>query len=211
MSDKIQTMRLGNASGRMIWTAVLAGMLLVACGPSLPPETAAPTAMPEIETNSEQAQRPSMEPDENAYPVPEEAPAVENAYPVAPLPDPTQVPDSYPAVEEVFAEPRFLIDQPLSAQDSVVTGQAPPDLALAVVDVSSGGIVLGSGISTEDGQFSIGVAELPVEHLVGITFSDLQPGKSHAQMSQELFPHRGEGFMNIPNIGIFFDTAVVGS
>ncbi len=154
-----------------------------------------------------------MPADENAYPPPAELPMVEEAYPVEtlPLPSPTLVPGSYPAAEEVFAEPRFRLDLPLNVQDRVVNGQAPPNLALAVVDVSSGGGVLGVGSSDADGRFSIGVSGLPDGHRVGITFSKLRPGKTHADMSREYFPHRGEGFMNIPNIGIFFDTAMVES
>ena len=90
-----------------------------------------------------------------------------------------------------------------------MTGQAPPDLALAIVDITFNGIVLGVGVSDSDGRFSIGVEELPDGHRVGITFAELQAGKTIADMSYEYFPHRGEGFMNLPNVGIFFDTTMI--
>jgi len=91
----------------------------------------------------------------------------------------------------------------------MVSGQAPPDLAIAVVDVTYGGVVLGSGVSDADGRFVIGVQSLPDGNRVGITFAELQSGKTLAQMSQEYFPHRGEGFINIPNVGIYFDSSLV--
>lgn len=208
MSKTIKDSKLVDASGRFIWINLLLGvvLLLAACGPSSAPVQTAETPV----MDSEEA--PNIQLDEAAYPSPVEETAAEEAYPVEPipLPDPTQVPESYPAAAVVFAEPRFHIDLPILAEDKVVNGQAPPNLALAVVDVSSGGILLGSGVSTADGQFTIGVSGLPDGHRVGITFADLQPGKTHADMSREYFPHRGEGFMNIPNVGIFFDSALVG-
>jgi len=212
--------RLGAAWGRswLITILVITILLLAACGPSTPPEATAPEATaPVLEQagneNAYPAQEPNLQPVESAYPPPVEIPEVVDAYPVdpPPLPDPTVVPESYPAAAEVFAEPRFRLDLPLNKEDRIVTGQAPPNLALAVVDVTSGGRVLGVGASDGDGRFTIGVQDLPEGYRVGITFSELQPGKTHADMSVEYFPHRGEGFMNIPNVGIFFDTAMVES
>ncbi len=197
---------------RWVLAALLVGMILVlaACGPSTAPESSAPTLEQESSEEADLQQEPNDQISESGYPPPQ-APVVEEAYPVEPipLPSPTLVPGSYPPAEEVFAEPRFRLDLPLSADDRVVNGQAPPNLALAVVDVSSGGGVLGVGVVGGDGRFSIGVRDLPEGHRVGITFSELQPGKTHAEMSEEYFPHRGEGFMNIPNIGIFFDSTLV--
>lgn len=209
--------KLGDTFSWAIWVSVIASMilLLAACGPSIPPEEVPPTPKSvEENDNGEAAQESNLPSVDSAYPPDVNLPEQDEAYPVepAPLPAPTQPPDSYPAVvEELFAEPRFRLDLPLTAEDSVVNGQAPPNLALAVVDVSSGGIVLGSGVSDADGRFSIGVPGLPDGHRVGITFSELQPGKTHPEMSQEYFPHRGEGFINIPNVGIFFDSTLIES
>ena len=78
-----------------------------------------------------------------------------------------------------------------------------------MVDITFNGIILGSGVSNDDGRFNVSVRPLPQGHLIGITFADLPPGKSFNDMSIELYPHRGDGFMNLPNVGIFFDTALV--
>jgi hypothetical protein len=190
--------------------SVIMLLLLTACGPSTAPEPA-----PAEEPAADPLQ-PAAEVEEStgeeAYPPPVvEIPAAEAAYPVAPPPTPLPptVPDSYPAAEEVFAEPRFRLDLPLQAGATTVSGQAPPDLALAVADVTYNGVILGTGVSDADGRFVIGVQALPEGNRVGITFAELQPGKTLTDMSFEYFPHRGEGFMNLPNVGIYFDTAMV--
>lgn len=194
------------------WLPFVAGLilLLAACGPSAPPpQVSAPTSVTvEATVPAGELEIPQ---DESAYPPPVEMPQIDEAYPVEtlPPPEPTQVPDSYPAVEEVFAEPRFRMDTPLTADSGVVSGQAPPNLAIAIVDISTGGEMLGAGVSDAEGLFTIGVSRLPVGHQLGVTFSELEPGKTHAEMSEEYFPYRGDGFMNIPNIGIFFDTVIV--
>lgn len=199
---------------RLRWMILCLGaiLLLAACGPSTPPEQgAAPTSTADSELPL-QAQEADNQQGEGGYPSPIQLPHVDEAYPVGTLPPPppaTQAPASYPAAEEAFVEPRFRIDVPLSAASNVVTGQAPPNLAIAVADISSGGELLGSGVSDAEGQFRIGVSRLPEGDQVGITFAELQPGKTYAEMSEEYFPHRGDGFMNIPNIGIFFDSAIV--
>lgn len=214
MSKMFSRSRLDRISGYVVWAAVFVGMisLLAACGPAAAPEVLAPTPVTENNENMVPTESAELQSGESAYPAPAEAPMVTEAYPVDPLPvpSPTPLPDSYPVEDEGFAEPRFRIDLPLTKDDRVVIGQAPANMALAIVDVSSGGIVLGTGVSTDEGQFTIGVRGLPDGHRIGVTFSDLEPGKTYADMSVDYFPHRGEGFMNIPNIGIFFDTALVG-
>lgn len=213
-------------------------LLLVACGPSVPPasdqpvdgEGASPLQTVEEGTAEEAVPPPADEESaaEKAYPLHEvkesaaeegypvqavEENIADEAYPVAPLPvpSPTIDPENYPPPppEEIFAEPRFRFDSPLNAGSTLVTGQAPPDLALAILDVTLNGAILGIGASDSDGRFSINVQELPDGHRVGITFAELQAGKTIADMSIEYFPHRGEEFMNLPNLGIFFETAMV--
>ena len=195
-------------------------LLLAACGPSTPPQQAEAPASTDSSAvagtaDAAEAVEPTQEPEsqrvESAYPPPALMPQAGEPYPVEtlPPPPPTQVPDSYPSAEEVFEEPRFQFDGPLTADSSNVTGQAPPNLSLAIADISSGGELLGTGVSDAGGRFDIGVSALPEGHQVGITFAALEPGKSYAEMSEKYFPHRGDGFMNVPNIGIFFVTAVV--
>jgi hypothetical protein len=119
--------------------------------------------------------------------------------------------ESYPApvASEEFKEPRFRFDLPLTEGSTSASGQSPPNLAITIVDITFNGVVLGSGVSNDDGRFNVSVQPLPQGHRIGITFADLPPEKSFNDVSMELYPHRGDGFMNLPNVGIFFDTALV--
>ena len=199
----------------LLGVAITFLLLLAACGPAATPDSTPiiesdqnlPVVVSEAEGDSG-----AESTGEAAYPPPVtvEIPGVEEAYPVIPPPPiPTTVPESYPSTEEVFAEPRFRFDGPLKAGSTTVSGQAPPDLALAIVDITFNGVLLGTGVSDADGRFTIGVSPLPDGNRVGVTFAELQPGKTLADMSYEYFPHRGENFMNLPNVGIYFETALV--
>lgn len=158
-------------------------------------------------------------PSEEAYPaataVPEEPADPTGSYPPAasPTPLPTAtMPAEYPADEpaEQFLEPRFRLDLPLQPGATLVTGQAPPGLALIVADVTYNGEVLGSGVVGDDARFSIEVASLRPGNRVGITFGEIEEGLSLVDMAEKYYQYRGEGFINIPNVGIFFDSALVG-
>lgn len=172
-------------------------VLLVACGAANNPN---PTQNAQTEgypsqTNSDVSQN------DSGYP------AVE----VVPSPEVNESVSAYPGTESEEVEldqPRFQFDTVLTAGMTEVSGQAPPNLPLAVVDISFNGIILGSGVSDENGHFSIGVAPLPDGHRVGLAISDLQ-GKTLEQMVEELYPYRGDDFMNVPNVGIFFETTMV--
>jgi len=37
----------------------------------------------------------------------------------------------------------------------------------------------------------------------------LPEGMDIAQTAEAYFPHRGEGFQNLPNLGVFYDTTLV--
>lgn len=120
-------------------------------------------------------------------------------------------PSSYPAVAtaEVFQEPRFRIDQPVGVNSSAITGQAPPNTPIAVLDITYNGAVLGIGRSDENGRFSIPVSGLVSGNRIGLGISELAPGQTLEQMAEMYFPYRGEGYMNIPNLGMYFDTALI--
>lgn len=189
-------------------------LLLAACGGATGTPAAAPTAMVEEPTSVALPTVPPA-PDEEGYPAPGVVEPTVNPYPAegeAALP-PTATPlGGYPpSGEETFMEPRFRIDQPLATGATTVTGQAPPNVAIAVLDVTFNGALLGSGRSDADGRFTIPVSPLEEGHRIGITVGELEPGQSLTQMAEKYFPHRGEGFMNLPNVGIFFDTAQVQS
>lgn len=201
-----------------IWLLLLLGLLLLsaACGPTAPAGESEGTLEQPVDSAAAATATP-MPIGENAYPAPQaplptEAPG---SYPVEPdlPPTATPFPDVYPPppAEEQFLEPRFAFDLPLQAGAAVVTGQAPPNLSIALVDVTSNGTLLGSGVTTADGTFSIGVQGLPEGNRIGITFGELEPGLDIADMSIKYFPYRGENFMNLPNVGIMLETALVGS
>jgi hypothetical protein len=190
---------------------VVASLLLVACGTASPPATVAPLDGGLAPTTSADSGLPTTN---EGYPPPAAAPETTAAYPAGgapPSPEPTLEPGSYPPsqVAEAFKEPRFRFDQPLAADATTVSGQAPPDVALAIADITFNGAILGSGRSDADGRFSIPVSPLPAGHRIGVTVAELRPGQTISDMSAEYYPHRGDGFMNLPNLGVFFETALV--
>ena len=162
--------------------------ILGACGPSGDEEEnpTSPVASPYPSSGSE-----SIE-ENGVYP----APAVAEE-PSDPYPPPT-----------ASDKPAFQLDLPLKVGATTVTGQAPESLPLAIVDISFGGVVLGTGQSEEDGRFSIPVTPLPEGHRIGVTITEIEAGITFEEIAEQYFPYRGEGFMNVPNIGIFYDTAI---
>jgi hypothetical protein len=210
--------RLSTKQKRILMPGILVLLLaLAACGPatdqspegSVAGQTAQPTAVP-LATVEEAQVNPANE----GYPPPPPViMPVEESYPAETLPPPsaTPFPDVYPPPTEavVYVEPRIRLDLPVSSSDSVVTGTAPAGLALAVVDVTYNGALLGAGSTSNDGQFSINVDGLIEGNRLGLTFDELEPGMSLADMSIKYYPHRGEGFMNLPNVGVILDSTLI--
>ena len=196
---------------RYLTFAGLVVLLLSACGPSTP-------ATPTTETQEEatRAATPTtVQSEAPGYP----APGAEEGYPVAPTrdrsigyPDPaSEVPAAYPAPEEERGGPKGPIFAltPVQAGDTVVEGVAPFDLQLAIVDVTFGGNILGTGRSDAEGDFSISVEPLIEGHRIGISVIAQDGTSTVEDIAVEYFPYRGEQFMNLPNVGVFFDTATV--
>ena len=194
---------------------------LAACGPPAEqvPENSA--AGQESAPTAENSDAPIVGEEMPAYPGSDAYPSFQSttsvdaqeSYPAEtlPPPSPTTAPDVYPSPteEEVFAEPRILLDLPVSVGDTVVTGQAPVGLALAAIDVTYNGAVLGQGKTDADGRFSINVNNLVEGNRLGLTFAELEPGLSIAEMSIKYYPHRGDGFRNIPNVGVILDSTLI--
>lgn len=189
---------------------VAALLLLAACGPGA--QQAVPTAE---SAPAQDAALPTLPPADAAtegYPAPVVVATPADPYPAGeqPAPAPTVDPAGYPPPEEVFQEPRFRIDQPVPVSATEIAGQAPPDTPLAIVDISYNGAVLGVGRSDANGRFAIPVTGLVEGNRIGLGIGEVPAGQSLEQMAEFYFPHRGEGFMNIPNVGIYFDTTLVG-
>lgn len=206
--------------------ALLFVALTAACGPAASDSDVVPTAAAvdeqaapalneapvetQVEPPADLPTVPAAVPE--SYPAPEVI--VESAYPgagevVVPAGDAMAEPYPPPVTEEVFLEPRFRFDQPLTANAISVTGQAPPDLAVAILDVTYNGAVLGQGRTDANGRFTITVSPLIEGNRIGITVGELQPNQSLNQMAEQYYPYRGDGFMNVPNVGILFDTVLV--
>jgi hypothetical protein len=203
------------------WILILSALVLLivvsACGPSAEQTSNEPA---EGQVSEATAVPPNVEVEAPAYPAADSyppslsiVPQVTEAYPIEtlPPPSPTPVPDIYPppTVEEVFAEPRIRLDLPVSAGDTVITGQAPAGLSLAVIDVTYNGALLGQGKTGDDERFSIAVNGLVQGNRLGLTFGELEAGMSIADMSIKYYPYRGEGFMNIPNVGVILDSTLI--
>ena len=188
-------------------------LLVAACGgaattttPTLPAATEGASGEGALSPSDATATPPAA-PGGDAYPAPNVASV--DPYPAegeAALPAESYPP---PAVEETFLEPRFRIDQPVTAATTTLTGQAPPNLTLAVLDVTYGGAPLGIGESDANGAFAISVSGLTVGNRIGLAIGALPNGMDIAQTAETYFPHRGEGFQNLPNIGVFYDTTLV--
>jgi hypothetical protein len=190
-------------------TILSALLLLVACGPN--GQQASPTVESAPADSGIVPTAPPADAAGQGYPAPTVAAAPDEPYPSGAVPTapPTFTPSSYPPAEEVFQEPRFRIDQPVSVSATTISGQSPPNTPLALLDITYNGAVLGLGRSDENGRFSIPVTGLVEGNRIGLGIGELAQGQTIEQMAEFYFPYRGEGFMNIPNLGIYFDTTLV--
>lgn len=196
-----------------IYLFVLGGLLLltVACGNepenNLLPEaeaTAAPvvvtaTAPASSETAPESQNTGYPAPDESslAYPPPENTAAADEGYP-----PPSEAPIATDGV-------RFSFASDTQAGDTVVRGTAPPNLSIAILDITLNGVVLGQGVSDADGNFEISVSPLPASRRIGIAFASLEDGLTLGEMGDKYYPYRGDNFMNLPNVGLFMETMMI--
>lgn len=183
-----------------------AAALLVGCGSAAPPASPTLESAAEVLVTAAVAPTTTAPAAGEAYPPPTAAPA--EAYPAEG--QATATPAPYPPAAETFLEPRFRFDQPVSVTAAAINGQAPPNTSLAILDVTFNGVLLGTGRSGEDGRFSIPVSGLVEGNRIGVSVGELAEGQTLNQMAEQYFPYRGEGFMNLPNVGIFFDTVLVG-
>lgn len=144
-------------------------------------------------------------PDSGSYPAPENdwiGPAIGSQRDGG---DPYPAPAQEPTIEGV----RFAIDRPLRAGQTTVTGAAPENTFVILSDITYAGQTLGEGQSDENGRFSIVVSPLTGGNRVGLSVSTLQGSQSMAEVVQEYYPYRGEGYIEVPNVGVFFDSALV--
>lgn len=188
-------------------------LFLVACGPS---ETALPTAPTSPPTETEVENPTAVLPEPTAvlnesgypaegsqlgYPVPSEAASDPAGYPPpAPSAEPTRATDGV----------IFSFSEPITAGQTQISGTAPPMLSIAIVNVTYNGSVLGTGSSGQDGNFTINVSPVPAGVRLGIALAQLDDYPSLDAAVNDLYGYRGDNFMNVPNVGIYFETFKVG-
>lgn len=125
-----------------------------------------------------------------------------NSSPLSPLKLSVESPVKMPDTNKV----RFKLDKPLIEGMTIVTGQGPKGVLLQVVDVTAGGDVLGSSAINDNGRFRIELrAPLRAGHKVGIELATPREAETWLM----LWELRGEDAEAIPQMGYFFDTAVV--
>jgi Big-like domain-containing protein len=102
----------------------------------------------------------------------------------------------------------FQFDKPIVAGATTVTGTGPAGVPILLEDVTFMGALMGQTNVGQDGRFSFTVPPLEAAHRLGVTLGDLSGTKWTAE--QFYSPgYQGDGAMQTPNVGFFFDTAQV--
>jgi hypothetical protein len=107
--------------------------------------------------------------------------------------------------------PAFEIEEPVLAGALQVRGKGPYNIPIVIVNVTMAAEPLGSGIITSDGTFSIDVPELIANHRIGIMAGVIKetPVPSNEAYIESLEQFGGEGYMNLPHIGVIFASSLV--
>ena len=198
-------------------------LFLVACGPGetmLPTAPTASSTRPATETETETGSPTAVLPEptavsavsnESGYPA--EAETNESGYPV-----PSETagdPEGYPP-PAATAEPTratdgviFSFNEPVTAGQTEISGTAPPLLSIAIVNVTYNGSDLDTGSRDQDGNFTINVSPVPAGVRLGMALAQLDDYPSLDAAVSDLYAYRGDNFMNVPNVGIYFDTLKV--
>jgi len=119
------------------------------------------------------------------------------------LQSPLQSPMDTPNVN---SRVRFKLDIPLIEGMTRVTGQGPKGVLLHVVDITAGGEIIGRGTIGDDNRFEIKLTvPLKAGRKIGIELGTARESGTWLA----LWELRGENAEAIPQIGYFFDTAIV--
>lgn len=178
---------------------ILILFLLTACGlseatPTITDESDEPLVLypaPEIVRDEAQEGYPAptqTTPQEQVYPPPSPEVVVDNPYP-----DPVSPQDGT----------LVALNRPIRRDDGVINGVGVPGLTVFLVNVTSMGEPLGSGVIDDDGMFAVDVGDLESGIQIGLAADIVGFGL----MADDIIP--GEGEMSIPQVGYFYDTVVV--
>jgi hypothetical protein len=105
--------------------------------------------------------------------------------------------------------PAFEIEEPVLASATQVRGKGPSNIPIVIVDVTMTAEPLGSGFINPDGTFSIDVGELIPNHRIGIMAGAIEGTPVPPTYVESLEQLRGEGYMNLPYIGIILASSLV--
>jgi hypothetical protein len=102
----------------------------------------------------------------------------------------------------------FQLDKPLREGDTRVTGTGPAGAPIRLEDVSFTGRFIAAGQIEEDGTFELVLSEpLEARHRVGLTVNVMGTSWTIEDFQSPEF--NGDGAMQVPQIGFYFDTAMV--
>jgi len=106
----------------------------------------------------------------------------------------------------------FEIEEPVLAGASQVRGKGPYNIPIVIVDVTLAAKPLGSGMIASDGTFTIDVSEeLILNHRIGIMAGmteGMTPVPSIETYMEDLKKFQGDGYRNLPYIGIIFASSM---
>lgn len=189
-------------------------LALAACGPAAPtpemptdePMSATPTQEGEVGVVDEPSggyPAPSDAQSEEGYPPPSPtAPVAEGSYPPPTRISPTAV-TSYPAADATREDGiDFAFERPISAGDTVIRGVGPAGLQVSIINVTFMGEEIATTQVDADGQFEVEVPALEAGLRLGLT-ADIEG----TDLEQQIVP--GEGALNVPQVGYFFDSIVI--
>jgi hypothetical protein len=102
----------------------------------------------------------------------------------------------------------FRLNKPIIEGTNRVSGTGPVGVPIVIADVTFMGEGLGAGIVGPDGTFVVQVPVLEKNHFIGLSLGDL----TKTQWKPKDFyamEYRGDGAMQVPQVGFFHDTAMV--
>jgi hypothetical protein len=130
----------------------------------------------------------------------------ESGYPVSP---PMEMPEEGYPIAEIESEfpqgPEFIIDRPVKATDSAVSGIGPAGVPIKLIDVSEVGVVLAETTINADGTFTFTLQDpLQSGHSIGLQLGDVE----NTDFNPDDFLY-SDTYYERPLVGILFDLLVV--
>jgi uncharacterized lipoprotein NlpE involved in copper resistance len=152
---------------------------------------------PENSASNQQAS-PTSNP-ELAYPAPQQEVIQNESYPIESYPIESEWPDS------INKGPDFKIDEPIKGGQTRITGNGPAGIPITLINVSTGGTLLGETTIEQDGSFNFNLQQ-PVEsgHAIGLQLGDI----SGTDLNQNDFIYN-DTYYDRPIVGILFDMVTV--